>query len=123
MKTHVLLGRQVIDSIIRNFEFESYANIDILRNIAQYHHEAIDGSGYPEGLKNEDIPIESKIIAVADIFDALTSKRPYKDAWSNKEAFALLNKLANDKLDQDCVDALYNNREQVEKIQATFQEE
>jgi HD-GYP domain-containing protein (c-di-GMP phosphodiesterase class II) len=123
MKKHAQLGKQVIESIIRNFEFESFANIDILRNIVHYHHEALDGSGYPEGLKNENIPIESKITAVADIFDALTSRRPYKEAWTNEEAFDLLKKMTNDKLDHDCVEALYNNRDQVEKVQVRFREE
>lgn len=85
MKTHAFRGKQVIDSIIRNFEFESFGNIDILRNIAQYHHEALDGSGYPEGFKGDNIPIEARIVAVADIFDALTTKRPYKEAWSNDD--------------------------------------
>ena len=122
MKTHAFRGKQVIDSIIRNFEFESFGNIDILRNIAQYHHEALDGSGYPEGYKGADIPIEARIVAVADIFDALTTKRPYKEAWSNDDAYAMLQKLAKDKLDKDCVQALMNNKDTIEEIQNLFKE-
>ena len=122
MKTHAFRGKQVIDSIIRNFEFESFGNIDILRNIAQYHHEALDGSGYPEGYKGADIPIEARIVAVADIFDALTTKRPYKEAWSNADAYAMLQKLAKDKLDKDCVQALMNNKDTIEEIQNLFKE-
>jgi len=123
MKTHASMGRQVIDSIIRNFEFDSFGNIDILRNIAEYHHETLDGNGYPEGLSKEEIPVEARIIAVADIFDALTSKRPYKDAWSNGDAFEMLKKMANSKLDKDCVEALYINQPEIEEIQAQFCEE
>ena len=122
MKTHAFRGKQVIDSIIRNFEFESFGNIDILRNIAQYHHEALDGSGYPEGFKGDNIPIEARIVAVADIFDALTTKRPYKEAWSNDDAYAMLQKLAKDKLDKDCVQALMNNKDTIEEIQNLFKE-
>ena len=122
MKTHASMGRQVIDSIIRNFEFDSFGNIDILRNIAEYHHETLDGHGYPEGLSKEDIPVEARIIAVADIFDALTSKRPYKEAWSNADAFEMLREMANTKLDKDCVEALYKNQPEIEEIQTRFRE-
>lgn len=123
MKTHAQRGKQVIDSIIRNFEFESFTNINILKNIAQYHHETLDGTGYPEGYKADNIPIESRIVAVADIFDALTSKRPYKEAWTNEEAYDMLQKLAKEKLDKDCVLALIKNKKQIEEIQKTFKDD
>jgi HD-GYP domain-containing protein (c-di-GMP phosphodiesterase class II) len=122
MRTHAFKGRMVIDSIINNFQFENLANIDILRNIAEYHHETLDGSGYPHGLTAKDIPIEARIIAVADIFDALTSERPYKKAWTNDRAFKKLEELAKDMLDRDCVNALLKHRTEVEKIQNTFKD-
>jgi HD-GYP domain-containing protein (c-di-GMP phosphodiesterase class II) len=122
MRSHALKGRYVIDSIIRNFQFENIANIDILRHIAEYHHEALDGTGYPYGLKGKAIPIEARIIAVADIFDALTSERPYKSAWSNTRAFDTLKILANKILDKDCVEALLSKRDQIEHIQQTFRD-
>jgi HD-GYP domain-containing protein (c-di-GMP phosphodiesterase class II) len=74
-------------------------------------------------MTGEEIPLESKIIAVADIFDALTSERPYKKAWTNADAFALLKKLAGVSLDNDCVDALIDNQDEVKNIQQTFHDE
>ena len=82
----------------------------------------MNGSGYPEGRRGDGIPLEARIVAVADVFDALTSKRPYKDAWSNDEAFATLEQLAGGTLDRDCVQALVSQRGQVEEIQRRFRE-
>ena len=73
MKTHPQKGREIIDSILEGFSLGTFGHVGIMRNIAEYHHEAIDGSGYPKGLKGDEIPIEARISAVADIFDALTS--------------------------------------------------
>lgn len=123
MKTHVDKGREIIDDLLSNFGLESMQHVDILRNIPQYHHEAVNGQGYPEGLQGEAIPLEARIVAVADVFDALTSERPYKKAWSNDEAFAALMRLAGSKLDRHCVNALIANRDEVEKIQQSFQED
>ncbi len=122
MRTHTLRGREIIDRMLQHFDLAQMQGNDILRNIALFHHEAVDGSGYPEGRAGEAIPIEARIVAVADIFDALTSRRPYKPAWSNDEAFALLRKLSGTKLDSGCVEALIDSRGEVEEIQQRFQE-
>lgn len=123
MHTHSKVGREMIDQIIKNFGLESIQNIDILRNIAEYHHEAVNGTGYPEGKRQDDIPLEARIVAVADVFDALTSRRPYKTAWSNDEGFATIQKMAGEKLDRDCVQALIENNEEVMQIQTQFHED
>lgn len=122
MNTHARKGREMIDDIVMNFGFNSINHIDVLRNIAEFHHEAVNGSGYPAGKQHDEIPLEARIVAVADVFDALTSHRPYKKAWSNEKAFALLKQLAGEKLDADCVNALIENRSKVEAIQKQFKE-
>lgn len=120
MKTHSLKGLEMIDRMISNFGLEQVVSVDLLRSIAVHHHEAMDGSGYPKGLKGDDIPIEARIIAVADVFDALSSRRSYKAAWSNEEAFAMVSRLAGSQLDRSCVDALMRNPERVKQIQERF---
>lgn len=123
MKTHATKGREMIDDLMDNYNLERFQYIDMLRHIAEFHHEAFDGSGYPRGLAEEAIPIEARIVAVADVFDALSSKRPYKEAWTNDKAFDILKRLAGTKLDSRCVEALMNNREEVEQIQQQFRED
>ncbi|OOZ39839.1 phosphohydrolase [Solemya pervernicosa gill symbiont] len=123
MKSHAVKGREIIDTMLQEFGLDGLDHIDILRNIAAYHHEAVNGSGYPEGLKDQEIPLESKIIAVADIFDALTSSRPYKEAWDNEVAFNTLRELAGKQLDASCVEALLSNHEKISEIQDKFGED
>lgn len=123
MKTHTSKGRAIINELVKDFGLDNIHHVKILGNIAEYHHEAIDGSGYPAGLRGDEIPIEARISSVADVFDALTSKRPYKIAWSNEEAFATLQRLSGNKLDQDCVAALMDNLDKVIEIQQRFKDE
>ena len=120
MKSHTVRGREMIDSIAHNFGLEQLDGLDLLRHIAESHHETIDGGGYPHGLRGGEIPLEARIVAVADVFDALTSARPYKPSWSNEEAYAWLRKLARSKFDEDCVQALVFNAEKVREIQRQF---
>lgn len=122
MKTHARKGREMIDDLLANFGLENIEYIDVLRNIAEFHHEAINGNGYPSGIKGDDIPLEARIVAVADVFDALTSTRPYKEAWSNSEAIEALKKLSGESLDKDCVDSLIDHFDEINLIQKTFSE-
>ena len=122
MDTHASKGLEIIDHMIANFNISSVQYLDILRNIVRYHHETIDGEGYPEELKASEIPLEARIVAVADVFDALTSKRPYKEAWDIDKAYAELKRLSGKKLDGDCVQVLLDERDEVEKIMERFAE-
>ena len=77
--------------------------------IALTHHEKFDGTGYPHGLRGEDIPLHGRIVAVADVFDALTSVRPYKPAWPVERAIATLRDGAGAHFDPACVDAFLDD--------------
>lgn len=88
MKKHPVLGTAIVERILQNSEDVMLKNI--AGNIAHYHHEKWDGSGYPEGLKGEGIPIEARIMALADVFDALVSKRVYKEQYSFETAFSII---------------------------------
>jgi HD-GYP domain-containing protein (c-di-GMP phosphodiesterase class II) len=122
MQQHTVRGLEMIDAIARNFGLEHLAGLDVLRHIAESHHEALDGSGYPHGSKAGEIPLEARIVAVADAFDALTSARPYKPAWTNEQALAWLRGVARSKFDQQCVAALADNAVKVAEIQARFRD-
>lgn len=120
MQTHVEEGVKIVDMMHDSFGLNMVANFGILRNIVAYHHESLDGKGYPYGKVGAEIPLEARIVAVADVFDALTSKRPYKEAWSNERAFALLQEEAESRFDVDCVAALMAASDQVVDIQARY---
>ncbi|HEX6971931.1 MAG TPA: HD-GYP domain-containing protein, partial [Limnochordia bacterium] len=78
------------------------AELDVIR----YHHERWDGSGYPRGLRGEKIPLLARVLAVADVYDALTSHRAYRPAWSEQQALAYVREQAGRQFDPDCVAAL-----------------
>ncbi|MDQ6950857.1 MAG: response regulator [Mariprofundales bacterium] len=97
--------------------------MQVAADIAIMHHEKFDGSGYPNGLAGEDIAIYARIVAVADVFDALTSERPYKKEWPIEQAVSLLNEERGHHFDPTCVDALLASMDEVLAIKARFQDE
>ncbi len=88
MKKHSAEGAKIVNNILRGVENDDFVCVAI--NVAYYHHEKWNGCGYPNGLKGEEIPVEARIMALADVFDALVSKRCYKEAFSNDRAFAII---------------------------------
>lgn len=120
MKEHPINGEALVKRLIELYHFEDMPHIQILLDIIRCHHEKNDGSGYPDGLKACDIPVAAKIVMVADIFDALTSHRPYKPAWSNEVAFSELLSMCDQQLDRDCVNVLINNKQTLRYIQEEF---
>ncbi|WP_240189636.1 HD-GYP domain-containing protein [Azonexus hydrophilus] len=91
--------------------------------IARTHHEKYDGSGYPAGLKGRDIPLFGRIVAVADVFDALTSERPYKKTWPLEEALQYLENGRSKHFDPLCVEAFLAGWEDILEIRQQFQDE
>lgn len=91
--------------------------------IALTHHERYDGGGYPRGLAGDEIPLFGRIVAVADVFDALTSERPYKKAWPLEQAMTLLKESAGSHFDADCVAAFLQNWESVLEIRRQYRDE
>jgi HD-GYP domain-containing protein (c-di-GMP phosphodiesterase class II) len=123
MQSHVELGSEMIDRLVNDFGLSAVAGIGILRNVVAGHHEFLDGSGYPRKLRAGDIPLEARIVTVADIFDALTSKRAYKEAWTMDEALKTMEKMAAEgKIDADCVAVLRSREDEVRQIIERFKE-
>ncbi len=115
MRQHTTIGSQIL----------SGSSSELLKEgemIAMSHHEKWDGSGYPNGLKGEDIPLCGRISAVADVFDALTTKRPYKEAMGNKEAFEIIRKGQNSHFDPKIVDVFFKQLDKILEVQKKYQE-
>ncbi|MCW8907018.1 MAG: response regulator [Sedimenticola sp.] len=106
MQTHTRIGYDILRD-------STSCYIQAGAVIAYGHHERYDGKGYPQGLSGTDIPIEARIVAVADVFDALRSQRPYKKAWSLDRTLNYLETQRGRHFDPDCVDAFFANMEQV----------
>ena len=113
MRRHPRIGYELLSGSQNRF-------IQVGALIALRHHERYDGSGYPDGLVGEAIPLEARIVAVADVFDALVSPRPYKEAWTMDATLAYLYAQRGRLFDPRCVDALIRGREQLLQICEQF---
>lgn len=123
METHVQKGLEILERMVGEFGLEDLPDAAVMKNVVAGHHEKLDGSGYPKGLKGEAISLEARIIAVADVFDALTSHRHYKQAWSMDAALTELDHLVTSgQFDADCVAAVRRRRDAVEAIRDRFQD-
>jgi putative two-component system response regulator len=109
MKTHTTRGAETIEATLS--EFPQARFLRMARDIAASHHEWYDGTGYPRGLAGESIPLAGRIVALADTYDALTSKRIYKDAFTHEKAKAAILKARGSHFDPDVVDAFAANED------------
>ena len=121
MKTHTTAGKAVIDQVIA--QVPNCAYLKDARDMAHYHHEKWNGTGYPEKLAGEDIPLSARVMAVADVFDALVSKRVYKPAMPYEKAFSIIKEESGKHFDPDVVKAFFAAEDEVVKVEEMFQTE
>lgn len=112
MKKHSEIGYHMVSEILSGVEEPDF--VRVAENVAHYHHEKVDGTGYPAGLKGEDIPIEARIMALADVFDALVSKRCYKEAFSYERAYEIIEKDAGTHFDKELAKVFLTCKEELE---------
>ena len=88
MKEHARIGGDALSAVEREIKRESFLTLG--KEIAYHHHEWWNGSGYPDGSRGDEIPLSARIVALADVYDALTTERPYKKAFSHDQAVAMI---------------------------------
>lgn len=113
MRQHAMIGYEILKD-------SPSPLLQMAAIIALNHHEKYDGSGYPHGVKGEEIPIEGRIVAVADVFDALTSERPYKKAWPLEDAIKFMHENSGSHFDPKCIDAFFNTWDEILDIRAQY---
>ena len=118
MKLHTTEGRRIIQEVIGIADDRDF--IDIAADVATYHHERWDGTGYPYNLAGEDIPISARIMAIADVFDALVSQRCYKDALTPDSAFNIIEKEAGTHFDPTLVKLFLSVKEEIRIILSVY---
>lgn len=118
MKKHASLGAVALTGAIKKLGFDSFLNIAL--EIAEGHHERWNGTGYPKGLKGDDIPVSARLMALADVYDALISKRVYKPAFSHDKARELIVTDRGEHFDPDIVDAFLEIEEEFKAIAAQY---
>jgi len=114
MKTHTLLGKQVFEKIIQETGGTKW--LYLAKDLAYCHHERWDGTGYPNGLKGEEIPFYARMLTVADVYDALTSRRSYKDAYTHQTAMDIIIEGKGSIFDPNLVDLFIEINERFKEV-------
>ena len=120
MKNHTVAGNDIIRKAIANVSESGY--LEEAKNLANYHHEKWDGTGYPTGLKGEEIPLSARVMAVADVFDALVSRRSYKDPMTFEQAMQYIKDGAGKSFDPRVVDAFVDAEKEVKVVAESFKD-
>ena len=118
MKSHSAEGARIVENVLSEVDDLDFKKIAI--NVAHYHHEKWDGTGYPDKLKAEEIPLEARIMALADVFDALVSKRCYKDSFTYDKAFQIIEESLGSHFDPELGKSFIACREQLEKLYNSY---
>ena len=116
MKRHPSIGYEILKG-------SASSVVQLGASIALSHHEKFDGNGYPGGLRGHDIPLEGRIVAVADVFDAISSSRPYKQAWPLEKAVAFMRDGRGQHFDPDCIDVFLENLDEIVAIRDELTDE
>ena len=111
MKQHAAVGGNIIKETFDNLDNPEY--LQIAYEVARFHHEKWNGTGYPDGLKGKEIPLHARIMAIADVFDAVSSRRCYRDAMPIEECFQIIQNGAGKDFDPDLVELFMNARDKV----------
>ena len=114
MKAHPAEGAKILENTIQGMESDAY--YQIAHDMALYHHEKYDGSGYPCGIRGEEIPLSARIMAVADVYDALRSKRHYKDGFSKEKAMAIMKESRGTHFDAEIDDLFLEHIDEMEAV-------
>ena len=117
MRRHPEIGAMIIG------EQPTFPLMHMAREIALYHHEKFDGSGYPRGLRSHEIPLEARISTLVDVFDALTTARPYKDAWSIEDTLAFVRANIGKHFDPVLVDVFLRDFDKIMAVRETYRED
>ena len=120
MKKHSVLGGEIIQEIFKDMDDKEFLNIAY--DVTRYHHEKWNGNGYPEGLVGKEIPFSARIMAIADVFDAISAKRCYRDAMPLEKCFAIIKEGKGVDFDPVLTDLFLNAKEKVEKVCKESQE-
>ena len=118
IKKHPLLGASVLEEAVKSLGFQSY--FELASQIVKSHHENWNGTGYPEGLEGEEIPLSARIMAFADVYDALTTKRPYKEPFSHEQALGFIKRERGRKFDPDLTDIFLALSDKVQAVSRKY---
>jgi putative two-component system response regulator len=104
MKEHTIIGAQIIDKICASLPDDHHHFLDHARSLALTHHEKWNGTGYPFQLREEKIPLQGRLMAIADVYDALISKRPYKEPFTHEQAVNIIISESGEHFDPKLID-------------------
>ena len=120
MKKHASCGGEIIQDTFKNLDDADFQKIAY--EVARFHHEKYNGKGYPQGLSGEQIPLHARIMAVADVFDAVSQKRCYRDAMPLDQCFSIIEKGIGTDFDPHMAQIFLDNKDEVVKLMKQFEE-